>query len=103
MRPAARVACNSAVRLTSARLKKAYIENASSQNDENFLVIRGDTDLAQRYCVNIMNVYQHYRWRQYLIECEAKAISPWQGLKKSDHWQDKMSASRRAELDFWVG
>ena len=80
-----------------------FSANASSQNDENFLVIRGDSELAQRYCVNIMNVYQHYRWRQYLIECEARGISPWQGLRKSDHWQDRMSASRKAELDFWVG
>lgn len=80
-----------------------FSANASAQNDENFLVIRGDSELAQRYCVNIMNVYQHYRWRQYLIECEARGIDPWQGLKKSGQWQDKMSASRKSELDFWVG
>jgi hypothetical protein len=36
---------------------------ASGQNDENFLVIRGDTDVADCYGVELMRLYDHYRYR----------------------------------------
>ena len=34
---------------------------ASGQNDENFLVVRGDTDVADCYGVEAMRLYDHYR------------------------------------------
>jgi hypothetical protein len=78
-----------------------YSNTASSKNDENMLIIKGNKSLAERYCVNIMSSYQHYRWRSYLKECKEKNISPWQGLKKSDEWQNK-KIERNEELKFWV-
>ena len=36
---------------------------ASGQNDENFLVVRGDTDVADCYGVEAMRLYDHYRYR----------------------------------------
>jgi len=36
---------------------------ASGQNDENFLVIRGDSDVADCYGVELMRLYDHYRYR----------------------------------------
>ena len=60
-----------------------------------------DLDAATRYAVNILGVYQHYRWRAYLQECATRGISPWQGLQKSDRWQAR-DAVRRQELAFWT-
>ncbi|MCF7087829.1 phospholipase D-like domain-containing protein, partial [Klebsiella pneumoniae] len=37
--------------------------SASSGNDENVLVIRGDTDLADRYGLEVLRFYEHYRFR----------------------------------------
>jgi hypothetical protein len=36
---------------------------ASGQNDENYLVIRGDSDVADCYGVELMRLYDHYRYR----------------------------------------
>lgn len=36
---------------------------ASGQNDENYLVIRGETDVADCYGVEALRLYDHYRYR----------------------------------------
>jgi len=78
-----------------------FSQSASSKNDENLIIIKGNSGLAERYAVNIMSVYQHYRWRAYLQDCNAKGISPWHGLKKTDQWQ-KQDAPTDPELGFWL-
>jgi hypothetical protein len=78
-----------------------FSSSASKVNDENLIIISGNKELAERYCVNIMATYQHYRWRAYLKECEANGTSPWQGLKKSAEWQDN-EISKNKELQFWI-
>ena len=78
-----------------------FSEPASTKNDENLLIIRGNRPLAERYAVNIMGTYQHYRWRAYLQDCAAKGVSPWQNLQPSDDWQKK-HAEHDQELSFWV-
>ncbi len=75
--------------------------SASTKNDENILIFGGNKELAQKYIVNIMSNYQHYRWRAYLQECKKKKIEPWAGLKKSGEWQNKFQEKDR-ELQFWV-
>ena len=74
---------------------------ASSKNDENVLVVRGNAGLAERYAVNIMGVYQHYRWRSYLQQCAQNNLPPWDGLKKNAEWQNK-KAEHDPELQFWI-
>jgi phosphatidylserine/phosphatidylglycerophosphate/cardiolipin synthase-like enzyme len=37
--------------------------NASEKNDENYLMIRGNTDLADIYGCEILRIYDHYRFR----------------------------------------
>ncbi|MEY2517711.1 MAG: hypothetical protein QOJ89_5069, partial [bacterium] len=37
--------------------------NASGSNDENYLIIRGATDVADCYGVELMRLYEHYRFR----------------------------------------
>ncbi|HEY6780995.1 MAG TPA: phospholipase D-like domain-containing protein, partial [Thermoleophilaceae bacterium] len=37
--------------------------SASGGNDENFLILRGNTDVADCYGVELMRLYEHYRFR----------------------------------------
>lgn len=37
--------------------------SASGGNDENFLIVRGNTDVADCYGVELMRLYDHYRFR----------------------------------------
>jgi len=78
-----------------------YSQSASSKNDENICIVAGDKRLAERYAVNIMSTYQHYRWRAYLQECARLGRSPWKGLVKSASWQRKQP-EHDSELQFWV-
>jgi hypothetical protein len=38
-------------------------ESASSGNDENYLIVRGNLDVADCYGVELMRLYDHYRFR----------------------------------------
>jgi hypothetical protein len=40
-----------------------YSMNASRANDENYLMVHGDTAVADAYGVEVMRVYDHYRFR----------------------------------------
>lgn len=58
---------------------------ASNGNDENFLIIRGDTDLADRYGLEILRFYEHYRFRYYAKKLKLKEARP---LAVDDSWAD---------------
>jgi len=70
---------------------------ASTANDENFVIIRGDKALAEAYAVNAEAAYQHYRWRAFLAE----TAKPFEGLRDNDHWQTGKLRNVSAELSFW--
>ena len=57
--------------------------SASSGNDENFLIIRGDTDLADRYGLELLRFYEHYRFRYFAKKLALKQVSP---LAVDDSW-----------------
>jgi phosphatidylserine/phosphatidylglycerophosphate/cardiolipin synthase-like enzyme len=78
-----------------------FSQSASQKNDENLVIVHGDKGLAERYAVNIMGVYQHYRWRDHLKQTLAAHRSPWRGLQQSDTWQQR-EASKNREISFWV-
>ena len=40
-----------------------FSEPASCKNDENFVVIKGDTEVADTYFCEMMRLYDHYRFR----------------------------------------
>ncbi len=71
--------------------------SASTKNDENFMIIKGDKALAQAYAVNVEGAYQHYRWRAFLSETS----TPFNGLEDDDRWQAKRLAAAADELRFW--
>lgn len=72
---------------------------ASESNDENFLVIEGDSDLAQSYATHIISVYNHYRWRQDVASTLAANREHWQKLDDKSSWQGARvnSAKQKAE------
>ncbi|MBV4458156.1 phospholipase [Pseudomonas sp. COR58] len=57
--------------------------SASNGNDENFLIIRGDTDLADRYGLELLRFYEHYRFRYFAKKLDLKQVQP---LAADDSW-----------------
>ncbi|WP_030129034.1 phospholipase D-like domain-containing protein [Pseudomonas sp. QTF5] len=60
-------------------------EVASNGNDENYLIIRGDTDLADRYGLELLRFYEHYRFRYFAKKLSLKQVRP---LAPDDSWTD---------------
>lgn len=58
---------------------------ASSGNDENYLIIQGDTDLADRYGLELLRFYEHYRFRYFAKKLALKQVKP---LAVDDSWSD---------------
>jgi phosphatidylserine/phosphatidylglycerophosphate/cardiolipin synthase-like enzyme len=58
---------------------------ASNANDENYLIIRGDTDLTDRYGLEVLRFYEHYRFRYYAKLLKLKEAKP---LAVDDSWAD---------------
>jgi len=59
--------------------------NASDGNDENFLIMRGDTDLADRYGLELLRFYEHYRFRYFARKLALKEVQP---LAVDDSWSN---------------
>jgi phosphatidylserine/phosphatidylglycerophosphate/cardiolipin synthase-like enzyme len=77
---------------------------ASGKNDENMLIIRNAPGLAAAYAVNIMAIYNQYRWR--FRRHTQKASKRWKGLQDTDTWQHgylKPKSEALREIDFWAG
>jgi phosphatidylserine/phosphatidylglycerophosphate/cardiolipin synthase-like enzyme len=73
-----------------------FSDSASTKNDENLVIIRGNTKLAQAYALHINGVYDHYSWRAFL----ASGGNPDQIYKPLDGW--KPGGARAQELEFWM-
>lgn len=58
---------------------------ASNGNDENYLIIRGNTDLADRYGLELLRFYEHYRFRYFAKKLQLKQVRP---LAADDSWTD---------------
>lgn len=59
---------------------------ASQSNDENFLVIRGDTDVADAYGCEVLRIYDHYRFRFKVSQpAKARGFRPFT-LDPDDSW-----------------
>jgi len=76
---------------------------ASNANDDNLVIVEGNAPLAAAYAINIIAIFQNYRWNAY---AEAHRADPnvWHGLVDSDQWQASyLTGSQLAELKFWLG
>jgi phosphatidylserine/phosphatidylglycerophosphate/cardiolipin synthase-like enzyme len=65
--------------------------SASEENDENFVVVRGDRALAEAYAVNVQSAWRHYAGR---------AANPHAELSGIDYLR-ALLADQRRERPFW--
>ena len=76
---------------------------ASTQNDDNLVIIEGNAPLAAAYAINIISIYQTYRWNSY-VEAHRQDPKVWHGLVDNDAWQDGyLTGDHLAETKFWLG
>ncbi len=75
---------------------------ASSKNDDNLIIIEGNGALAAAYAINIIAIFQTYRWNSY-VEAHRKDPRAWHGLQDKDSWQTSHMQTDLPEIDFWLG
>jgi phosphatidylserine/phosphatidylglycerophosphate/cardiolipin synthase-like enzyme len=71
-----------------------FSETASTKNDENFIVIRGDEALAEAYMVNILAAWRHYRFR-------VGGGAPYEGLDPDGSWMARSLWARKRDSRLW--
>jgi hypothetical protein len=76
---------------------------ASSENDDNLMIVEGNAPLAAAYAANIIATYQAYRWNAY-VEAHRQDPKVWHGLVDNDTWQGShLAGDELAEIRFWLG
>lgn len=76
---------------------------ASSENDDNLVIVEGNAPLAAAYAVNIIAIYHTYRWNSY-VNAHRQDPTMWHGPKDSDHWQASyLQGEQLEDLKFWFG
>jgi hypothetical protein len=76
---------------------------ASSANDDNLVIVEGNAPLAAAYAINIIAIFQTYRWNSY-VEAHRNDPKVWHGLVDNDTWQaDYLTGEHLAETKFWLG
>jgi phosphatidylserine/phosphatidylglycerophosphate/cardiolipin synthase-like enzyme len=77
---------------------------ASQKNDDNLVILEGPNaaPLAAAYALNIIAIYQTYRWNAYVTQHQADGAA-WHGLQDSEDWQSGyLTGASLAELEFWM-
>lgn len=75
---------------------------ASNANDDNLVIIEGNAPLAAAYAINIIAIFQTYRWNSY-VEAHRKDPQVWHGLVDDDKWQSGyLAGNALKELKFWL-
>ncbi len=76
---------------------------ASSANDDNLIIVQGNAPLAAAYAINIIAIFQTYRWNSY-IEAHRADANVWHGLVDNDQWQSgHLTGDGLKEINFWLG
>jgi len=75
---------------------------ASSANDDNLAIVEGNAPLAAAYAINIIAIFQTYRWNSY-VESHRADTNAWHGLVDNDQWQTGyLTGDQLAETQFWM-
>jgi hypothetical protein len=76
---------------------------ASARNDGAMMIVEGHRPLAAAYAVNIIAIYQTFRWNSY-VDAHARDPHAWHGLVDNAAWQDSyLTGADLAETKFWLG
>lgn len=65
---------------------------ASYSNDENLCIIRGNRAIAEAYTTHILDIVNHYNWRNKLVEKKKQGKNykkAYYDLDETDNWQNK--------------
>jgi hypothetical protein len=67
------------------------------------VIVEGNAPLAAAYAINIIAIFQTYRWNSY-VEAHRNDPKVWHGLVDNDTWQaDYLTGEHLAETKFWLG
>jgi phosphatidylserine/phosphatidylglycerophosphate/cardiolipin synthase-like enzyme len=76
---------------------------ASSENDDNLAIVEGNAPLAAAYAINIVAIFQAYRWNSYVAHNQGNP-EMWHGLVDNDQWQTTyLEGDSLKEIHFWLG
>jgi len=78
---------------------------ASAMNDDNLVIIENDGEAAAQYAVNMITIYNQYRWRFQQLEAAKShhTLNQWNGLQAP--WASQASylkGDKLKELNFWT-
>jgi len=79
-----------------------FSNRASTKNDDNLVIVQGNSALAHAYAVNIIGIYNEFRWRAWRNTPEGQQDK---GIKRNDKWlSDRIGADwLKRETRFWIG
>ena len=76
---------------------------ATSKNDENLIIVKGNAPLARAYAAHIQGVYDHYKFRAVAAALQKKDKDVTDFFKDAKSWQKSwFEADRATELAFWL-
>ena len=76
---------------------------ATSRNDENMIIVKGNAGLAKTYAAHIQAVYDHYEFRAVAAALQKKKQDVTAFFKDTKSWQQSWFKGPRAlELAFWL-
>jgi PLD-like domain len=76
---------------------------ASSSNDDNLMIVEGNGPLAAAYAINIIAIYQSYRWNSN-VERHRQDPTFFHGLQDDDKWQTgHLGGDHLNEYKFFLG
>jgi phosphatidylserine/phosphatidylglycerophosphate/cardiolipin synthase-like enzyme len=84
---------------------------ASTDNDDNLVIVENAPGLASEYAVNMLGVYGHYKWLYNLSlkkttdpKAAASSSPQYDGNFDDDKWQDwYTTGANLREINFWLG
>jgi hypothetical protein len=77
---------------------------ASSKNDENLVIIRGNGALAKAYAVEVQSVFDHYNFRAVAASMKADGKDVSKLMLDPKAWQGAwFRGDKQLELNFWLG
>ena len=67
------------------------------------MIVEGNAPLAAAFAINIIAIYQNYKWNAY-VEEHRNDPKVWHGLVDNDQWQSTyLTGGDRDEIRFWMG
>jgi phosphatidylserine/phosphatidylglycerophosphate/cardiolipin synthase-like enzyme len=77
---------------------------ASGANDDNLIILegKGARATAVAYAINIIAIFQEYRFRHY-VETHASDPKAFHNLQDDDKWQNGHLSGEKREMEFWAG